>query len=251
VEAVDLMLAAHRPEGERAWMWGSLWDAFAWCAPSMHAYLDASMVAGRSRRALLKLATLLHDVAKPQTRTVDETGRIRFLGHAEEGAAVAGRALRRLRFSTREGQFVALLVREHLRPVQLAQKGEMPTRRALYRFYRDLGDATPAVLLLSLADAAASLGPRLTEREWSAQVAYMNSLLVRSQDEEGIVSRPRLLTGHDIMRELDCAGGPFIGRLLEALGEAQAAGEVTDTEAALAYVRELARREQRQGLERG
>jgi hypothetical protein len=75
----------------------------------------------------------------------------------------------------------------------------------------------------------------------------MNALLVRSQEEEGIVSAPRLLTGHDIMRELGEGGGPHIGRLLEALGEAQAAGDVTDTESALAFVRELARRERQPG----
>jgi hypothetical protein len=120
----------------------------------------------------------------------------------------------------------------------------------LYRFYRKMGDATPAVLLLSLADGAASAGPRLTPEGWLAQVRYMNSLLVRSQEEEGIVSPPRLLTGHDIMRELG-AEGPLIGRLLEALREAQAAGEVTDTEGALSFVREQARREHRQGVERG
>jgi poly(A) polymerase/tRNA nucleotidyltransferase (CCA-adding enzyme) len=46
------------------------------------------------------------------------------------------------------------------------------------------------------------------------------------------------------MRELGESAGPRIGRLLEALREAQAAGEVTDTEGALAFVRKLARREQ-------
>ena len=66
--------------------------------------------------------------------------------------------MRRLRFSAREVAFVSTLVAEHLRPVQLAQVGEAPTRRALYRFYPRLGDAAPAVLLLALADAAAARG---------------------------------------------------------------------------------------------
>jgi poly(A) polymerase/tRNA nucleotidyltransferase (CCA-adding enzyme) len=48
------------------------------------------------------------------------------------------------------------------------------------------------------------------------------------------------------MRDLGEPEGPHIGRLLEALREAQAAGEVTDTEGALAFVREHARREHRQ-----
>ncbi|MBI5287507.1 MAG: hypothetical protein HY873_00875 [Chloroflexi bacterium] len=176
-------------------------------------------------------------MAKPQTRSVDDDGRVRFLGHADEGAAIAARVMRRLRFSASEVRFVSRLVVEHLRPVQLAQVGEVPTRRALYRFYRALGDAVPGVLLLALADAAASRGPSMTSGDWSRHVAYMNGLLVRSMEEEGIVDPPRLLTGNDVMRELGMPAGPAIGKLLEALREAQAAGEVHDREAALAFVR--------------
>ena len=75
-------------------------------------------------------AALLHDVAKPQTRTVDADGRIRFLGHADEGAAAAAAVMRRLRFSARETGFVATVVREHLRPVQLAQIGVYQAQQA-------------------------------------------------------------------------------------------------------------------------
>jgi hypothetical protein len=70
----------------------------------------------------------------------------------------------------------------------------------------------------------------------------MNSLLVRSFEDEGIVHPPRLLTGYDIMSELSLAEGPIIGRLLGALEEAQAAGDVGDREQALAFVRERVRR---------
>jgi putative nucleotidyltransferase with HDIG domain len=248
LEAMDVMLLPSAPDASGgAWGWEGLWETFDWCADRLRAYLDEPITEGRSRSALLKLATLLHDIGKPRTRTVEASGRIRFFGHADAGSAMAGRILRRLRFSTRETQFVRLLVAEHLRPVQLAPKGRAPTRRALHRFDRDLPPAGPAVLLLSLADGAASAGPRLTAEGWRGQVRYMNSLLVRSLEQEGIVSAPRLLTGHDIMRELGETGGPRIGRLLEALREAQATGEVTDTEGALAFVKKLARREQAAG----
>jgi hypothetical protein len=121
--------------------------------------------------------------------------------------------------------------------VQLAPVGEPPTRRALYRFYRDLGEGVVGVLLLALADAAAARGPGLTAAGWSRHAAYMNSLLVRSRREEGILDPPRLLTGRDIMSALQLQEGPAIGRLLEALREAQAAGEVADRREALAFVK--------------
>ncbi len=46
----------------------------------------------------LLLATLLHDVAKPVTRTVDPDGRIRFNGHDAQGAEMAEAILERLRY---------------------------------------------------------------------------------------------------------------------------------------------------------
>jgi poly(A) polymerase len=236
VDAMDVMLAASRPSGDRAWMWDALWRAFG-SHDDLRGYIDEEMSEGRTRRSLLKLAALLHDVAKPQTRAVDVDGRIRFLGHADEGAEIAAAIMRRLRFSARETSFVATIVREHLRPVQLAQLGEVPSDRALYRFHRDTGDALVGVILLALADGAAAAGDRLTDEGWVRQAAYMNSLIVRLQGEGGIVHAPRLLTGRDIMSEFGLAEGPRIGELLESLREAQAAGEVNDRESALTFVR--------------
>ena len=97
-----------------------------------------------------------------------------------------------------------------------------------------------SVLLLALADAAASRGPSMTSEDWSRHVGYMNSLLVRSMKEEGIVDPPRYLTGQDLIRGVGVPAGPRIGKLLELLREAQAAGEVSDRTAALAFVREAA-----------
>src|SRR5205823_10633280 len=103
--------------------------------------------------------------------------------------------------------------------------------------------ALPIFLFLSLADAAAARGPEMTRAAWSNQVRYMNSLIVRSVEDEGIVHPPRLLTGRDIMSILGIGEGPEIGRLLAALREAQAAGEVADAEAAKTFIREQARRD--------
>jgi putative nucleotidyltransferase with HDIG domain len=242
VAALDVMLAAEPPAEARR-PWEALWQTFGWREAELRAYFSGELSEGRPRAALLKLAGLLHDVAKPQTRARQPDGRIRFFGHADEGARTAAGIMRRFRFSAREGRWVALLVEEHLRPVQLARVGEPPTRRALHRFFKDLGDAAEAVLFLSLADAWAARGPMMTRDGWRRQAAYMNSLLVRSLEDEGIVQPPRLLTGYDIMSALNLPEGPMIGRLLAAVEDAQAAGEIGDREAALAFVADAARQE--------
>lgn len=239
VEALDLMLAR---DGGAGWLGESFRTGFGDAADALTAYLEETLVEERSRRGLLKLAAVLHDIGKPATREETPDGRARFYGHAELGAEMSAAILRRLRFSGPELRSVSLLVAEHLRPVQLAQAGEAPTDRAIYRFCRDLGDDLPAVLLLSLADAASARG--LTEAAgagrrtgWTHHVAYMHSLLVRSQEERSIMQAPRLLTGHDIMSRFGVPEGPRIGALLEALREAQATGEVSDSKQAERFVR--------------
>jgi poly(A) polymerase len=236
LESIDELLALARSE-ESGPQGAELWRTFAWCEPEIRAHLAEQLSEGRTRASLLKLAAVLHDVAKPQTRTVTPDGKAHFYGHADEGAKIAARIMRRERFSSSEVRYVSRLIAEHLRPVQLAQVGEVPTRRALWRFYRALGDGVPGVLLLSLADASASRGPGMTSEGWSRHVRYMNSLLVRSKEEAGILHAPRLLTGSDIMREFRLAEGPRVGELLDALAEAQGAGEVEDRAAAIAFVR--------------
>lgn len=102
-------------------------------------HFDREISSGSTGRSMLKLTALFHDIAKPQTRTMDE-GRARFLGHPEEGAAIAADIMTRLRFSNREIQLVELLIKYHLRPTQMSNE-DLPTKHAIYRFFRDTGEA--------------------------------------------------------------------------------------------------------------
>ncbi|MCH8993565.1 MAG: HD domain-containing protein [Chloroflexi bacterium] len=238
VAALDFMLAEHEPgESREAQFWLALWQALA-VQPDLREQLAEEVSEGRSRATLLKLAALLHDVAKPETRAPDATGRIRFFGHAERGAETARLVLRRFRFSRREIDLVATMVEEHLRPTQLGQGGP-PSRRALYRFYRDTGDAAESVLLLSLADHLAARGPRLHIEDWQHHASYIAHVLGRRNEEEAIARPVRIVTGNEVMVALGIDPGPEVGRLLAALEEAQASGEIADREEALAFARKL------------
>ena len=110
-----------------------------------------------TRSTLLKLAALLHDIAKPQTKSLEPSGRARFLGHTKEGAEIAGYILQRLRFSNREIRTVQKMIESHLRPWQMGGDGK-PTHRAIYRFFRDTGEASTDIIFLSLADFLATQG---------------------------------------------------------------------------------------------
>jgi len=189
---------------------------------------------GSTRRSLLKLAALLHDIAKPSTKTIED-GRARFLGHPQQGAADAAAILERLRFSRREIQYIELLITYHLRPTQMSQEG-VPTRRAIYRFFRDTGETGIDILFLSLADHLAARGPQLDLAQWREHAAMTGYVLDRHYEETSLSKPPKLIDGNAIMETYRLAPGRQIGELLEALKEAQAAGEVTDKRSALEYI---------------
>lgn len=238
VAALDFLLAESEPAGEREAAFGrELWQQLAWL-PAARAHLREEIVEGRTRIALLKLAGLLHDVGKPQTKAPDRTGRIRFIGHMALGAEKASAVMRRLRFSAAETRLVSTIVEQHLRPGQMSSSGP-PTRRALYRFFRDTGDAALDILFLMLADNLAARGPRIRIATWRGNVAFMNYILARRYLEEEPAAPARLVTGDDIMAELSIRPGPLVGQLLSAIEEAHALGEVSTREEALGLARRL------------
>lgn len=199
-------------------------------------HLSREVSSGSTHRVLLKLAALLHDVAKPATKSIDDTGRARFLGHTKQGAAMTVGIMARLRFSNREIRFVEDLVYHHLRPVQMAD-GLLPSQRAIYRFFRDTGEVGIDVLLLALADYLASRGPLASMEEWSSHCQSMNYILVEHEKQQAKILPVKLIDGHDIMRMFGLAPGPLIGRLLARVHEAHASGELSTGEEALALVR--------------
>jgi hypothetical protein len=54
-----------------------------------------------------------------------------------------------------------------------------------------------------------------------------------------VITPPRLLDGHALMRGLTLRPGPEVGRLLDAVEEAQAEGRVRTPDEALALARQL------------
>ena len=208
--------------------------------PATEAYFAQEVSDGFTRRSVLKLAGLLHDIAKPQTKSPDETGRIRFLGHSELGAEMVTGRLNHLRYSARTVSMVARMVEHHLRPSQLRHGEEEPTARAVHRYYRDLGDVVVDTIYLAMADYLAAKGPEVVVERWAKHAKMLGNLLQARGERSPAQGPHRLLTGHDLMRHLDLPPGPHIGRLLAQIDEARAAGEIATRGDALALALALA-----------
>jgi hypothetical protein len=175
-------------------------------------------------------------------RAVDESGKVRFLGHHARGAVLAQARLRALRMSTNEVMYVSRLVGMHMRPGYLAHDYP-PSRRAVYRFFREAAGTGPDCVLLSLADYAAIRAGNLFLKPWAHRLATAG-LLFESYFRQRVerVEPTPLLNGRQIMSTFGLVSGPHIGRMLEGLREAQAAGKVTNSESALAWLAQQLRR---------
>jgi putative nucleotidyltransferase with HDIG domain len=197
------------------------------------AHVSEELGGGVRRSQVLKLGALLHDVSKPETRRLVD-GRIRFFEHDVLGAARARDIGERLRLPARARGVLERLVRHHLRPMHLAAAGQV-TPRARYRFYRDLGEDTRDLLLLTLVDAAAVTG--VSPRSIWRRASLVRDLL-RGWEETprtGPGAAP-LVKGEDVMARFGIPPGPEVGRLLERAREAQGLGLVTTRDEALAYL---------------
>ena len=193
---------------------------------------------GHTQRTMLKLGALLHDIAKPQTKMVDDTGRTRFLGHHTLGASMSTEVLQRLRMSNHGMEMTYGMIEHHLRPTQMSQGGELPTPRAIFRYFRDVGDVAIDTLYLSLGDHIAARGPEIDMLGWRRHVDISSHILEVGTQQHALESKPRLVTGHDLIRELDLSPGPYIGELLNELQEAHVAGEFETLDGALAWARQ-------------
>jgi tRNA nucleotidyltransferase/poly(A) polymerase len=196
--------------------------------------------ADRSLRALLFFAALYHDVSKPATKSVDEAGRVRFLGHDEMGAKVAAERARAFNLSNSEIERLQTIVGFHMRfhfhTSRMEGEKKGPSRRAIYRFFRDAGEGGVDLILLGLADLRGTRGQTLGQDTWIAALDVARIFLENYWEKpEETVAPPRLVDGRDVMNEYKLEEGPVIGQVLEAIREAQATGKVSTREQALAF----------------
>jgi len=207
------------------------------------AHFNETLNADRSARAVLFFAALYHDVSKPATRTVDESGRIRNFNHDVQGAEVAADRGRAFNLSNDEIERVKKIIFHHMRfhsfTSRLANEKEEPTRKAIYRFFRDSGKAGIDLVLLGLADLRGTYDHTLTQEVWVTALDVARILLENYfEKREETIAPPRLLDGNDLMQELNLQPGRVIGQLLEVIREGQAIGQITTREQAFDLARE-------------
>jgi poly(A) polymerase len=197
-------------------------------------HLSEALPNDRSLIGLIKFAALYHDTGKAHTGVVGADGRLHFLGHEDVSEQLLARRAQALAFSNLEIERAKRIVQGHMRVHYLADSAGEIAPRSLYRFFRALGDAGIDVCLLSLADVWGTYSTTLPQERWLAELQICRKLLeARWERTEAVVRPVRLVSGHDLIKELNLTPGKIVGDLLEVIREAQAAGEVTNRDEAL------------------
>jgi len=169
----------------------------------------------------LVLAVLLHDVAKPVTATVDETGRIRFNEHDRIGATMTEAIMERLRFSRAEIDAAVEMVRQHM-------------------VFKDVPNMRVAKLKRFMARPTFEEELELHRVDCASSHRMMDNyeFLLRKREEfanEPIIPPP-LVRGDDLIA-LGMKPGPKFGEILEAVETRQLEGALKDRQEAIDWVK--------------
>jgi poly(A) polymerase len=190
----------------------------------------------RSLRSLLFLAALYHDIGKPQAKNQNDVGKIIFHDHENVGAVEMARRARALVLSQVEIDRLKHMIAGHMRIHNLVNSSSPPSSRAIYRYFRALGDAGVDICLLSLADTLATASFDEIQERYLKELETCQIMLESWWEKaESRVNPPRLLSGLELIQHFKLEGGPLIGKLLENIREAQACGEVSTRAEALEF----------------
>lgn len=164
-----------------------------------------------SKDPIVRFATLIHDVGKPQVETKDKEGFVIFYNHEIKGAKIASEICEDLRFSKKEKDRVVNLVRWHMFTVD-----EKITDAAVRRFIRRVGvENVKDMMDLRIGDRLG--GGTQTAQSWRLK-------LFKKRIEEQLKPAPfsindLTIDGNDVMKVLNMKPGPKIGEILQKLFE--------------------------------
>jgi len=195
-------------------------------------YLDECLGGEHSRRALIRLAALLHDIGKPDTRKKRPEGGFSFHGHENVGKGIVRHIAQMLKFSTRERHALEDMVQMHLRPGYLSNF-QNPGDKIIYRYFRDAKEEAVSIALLSLADQRATRGPLTTEKAQKHHekicVALVEKYFAKKREKPFI----RLINGDDLIRKLKLQPSPLFKKILMEVEEQQSLGKIAAKKEAL------------------
>lgn len=188
----------------------------------------------------LKLAGFMHDIGKFSCWTIEENGRHRFIKHADIGAELAIPFLKKMKFSKKQIEYITCMIKNHIYPSNVIAAPDL-NDKIMMRYIRKMEENVIDNIILAKADRLSARGVDVTEEMIENNMRGLDRLLkFYLEKKDTLKPLPKLLDGKEIMELTGLKPTPQLGKIIEALKEAQLNGDVTNIEEAEVFIKNKA-----------
>ncbi|NTV05909.1 MAG: HD domain-containing protein [Chlorobiaceae bacterium] len=203
-----------------------------------HTFQVIDNVAVHSNNLWLRIAALLHDIAKPATKRFTKSTGWTFHGHDAIGVRIVAKIFKYMRWPLDPLDYVQKMVRLHHRPIPLSK--EAITDSAIRRLMFDTGEDLQDLMNLCRADVT-SKNPRKVSRIMS-NFNHVEKKIANVSEKDQLAKWRPPISGEDIMDSLGLTEGKVVGIIKKRMENAIIDGHIPyDRNAALDYIREVFR----------
>jgi len=184
----------------------------------------------------LRLAALVHDIAKPKTRRLSKSKGYTFYGHDDVGARMLKGVAERMKFSNSTRDFITKLTALHLRPISLAKKEV--TDSAIRRLIVDAGEEIDDLMTLCRADITTKNPKNISK--YLANFDRVDKRIKEVIEIDKLKAFQSPVRGDEIMKMFNLSPGKQVGKIKTMIEDAIINGEIkNDYSSAISFLTKI------------
>ena len=184
----------------------------------------------------LRLAALVHDIAKPKTRRLSKSKGYTFYGHDDVGARMLKGVAESMKFSNSTRDFITKLTALHLRPISLAKKEV--TDSAIRRLIVDAGEEIDDLMTLCRADITTKNPKNISK--YLANFDRVDKRIKEVSEIDKLKAFQSPVRGDEIMKMFNLSPGKEVGKIKTMIEDAIINGEIkNDYSSAISFLNKI------------
>ena len=184
----------------------------------------------------LRLAALVHDIAKPKTRRLSKSKGYTFYGHDDVGARMLKGVAESMKFSNSTRDFITKLTALHLRPISLAKKEV--TDSAIRRLIVDAGEEIDDLMTLCRADITTKNPKNISK--YLANFDRVDKRIKEVTEIDKLKAFQSPVRGDEIMKMFNLSPGKEVGKIKTMIEDAIINGEINnDYPSAISFLNKI------------